>query len=133
MTERRFDAVFCDDLRQEINGKHILIGVYGGSLIPSTLPAQLAICVWLRVTPPIAGPHRFKLGLRTDAGEAGVQGDLDFAPTSDSHPIAIATGQIPITVTKPGMIEAIFSLDEGPEQVVGTLAVEGARVIPTNV
>ena len=44
-------AVLCDDIRQEQNSKHILIGVYNGGVIVPNFPAQLVVCWWLQVFP----------------------------------------------------------------------------------
>jgi hypothetical protein len=40
-------AVFCDDIRQEANGKQILIGVYPSDILVSQLPAPLVIAIWM--------------------------------------------------------------------------------------
>ncbi len=52
MNERRLDAIFCDDIRQEVGNKRSYMGVYTGDLVVSSpLPvimSKLAIVVSVR-------------------------------------------------------------------------------------
>lgn len=44
----RFTAVVpCDDVRQEANGKEILIGVYKGTMVFETYPAVSGVVYWI--------------------------------------------------------------------------------------
>lgn len=47
-------ALLCEDIREEINRKHALLGVFGGDILVQSLPAtiKLAVYVVLRVTEP---------------------------------------------------------------------------------
>lgn len=38
---RCFTAIYCDDIRQEINGKYTLVGCYGSHMFLSEFPAKL--------------------------------------------------------------------------------------------
>jgi hypothetical protein len=38
--------IVCDDIRKEINGKDILIGVYGGDILVSGTPFVLVLGIW---------------------------------------------------------------------------------------
>ena len=40
-------VVVCDDIRREFNGKEILIGVYGGIIVPR-FPANLNLAFWIQ-------------------------------------------------------------------------------------
>ncbi|MGH7046928.1 MAG: DUF6941 family protein [Stellaceae bacterium] len=40
-------AIFCDDIRREISGKDILIGVYGGDIRVPSLPISVILAVWM--------------------------------------------------------------------------------------
>lgn len=42
-----FHPIICDDVRKEINGKEILIGVYVGEIIVQKIPAMLNLSVWI--------------------------------------------------------------------------------------
>ena len=42
MIQRTLQAIFCDDIRQEVSGKHTLVGVYSGGLFVQNFPAMIA-------------------------------------------------------------------------------------------
>jgi hypothetical protein len=47
--------VICDDIRKEINGKDILIGVYGGDIVVPATPFVLVLAVWFEYSPSRPG------------------------------------------------------------------------------
>jgi len=48
------DAIYCDDIRHETNGKLTLIGVYSGSMVASELPITLPkLCIVAKVVSPL--------------------------------------------------------------------------------
>lgn len=65
-------VVVCDDIRREDNGKEILIGVYGSSIIVSKFPASLALSFWLQFEPNETGSTSLEFRL------VGPE-DLEFA------------------------------------------------------
>lgn len=51
---RHFDVssvVLCDDVRQEANGKHILIGVYIDSVLVVDFPTNISLTIWVVFKP----------------------------------------------------------------------------------
>jgi hypothetical protein len=42
-------ALVCDDVRNEISGKEILIGVFADNVFVGVLPVNLIVCLYLRV------------------------------------------------------------------------------------
>ena len=40
-------VVLCDDIRQEANGKYLLVGVYGANVVVKGFPADLRLSVWI--------------------------------------------------------------------------------------
>ena len=48
-------AVLCDDVRQENNGKYILIGVYVHSVVVTDFPANISLTVWIEIKPNEVG------------------------------------------------------------------------------
>lgn len=56
---RAVHTIFCDDIRQEVNGKVSYIGVYADALLASRFPITLPkLCLALKVTTPAEGPFR---------------------------------------------------------------------------
>jgi len=59
-------AVVCDDVRQEQNNKHILIGVYNGSIIVAGFPAEVALAWWIQVFPTRTGKFDIEIMLESE-------------------------------------------------------------------
>ncbi|MCE0853972.1 hypothetical protein LU689_29155 [Pseudomonas asiatica] len=56
---RSIYAIYCDDIRHEVNGKTTLVGVYAGKLLVGSFPASLSkLCVVLNLTTPIDDPFQ---------------------------------------------------------------------------
>jgi hypothetical protein len=70
MTDCRYlSTVFCDDIRQEIGGKMSFMGVYGGDMFLSKLPALLPkLCVFAKAVTPIDNPIR-SFGIKVTYGD----------------------------------------------------------------
>lgn len=101
-------AVVCDDIRQEQNGKYILIGVYDS--INAILPAVLNLAFWIQLDAvkagsfnfdvKISGPHGIEyLNARAEAGigQAGIS--------------SFALGPFPINVQLEGDIKLDVKFD----------------------
>jgi hypothetical protein len=43
-------VVVCDDIRREINGKEILIGVYNAGIVVPNFPTAMALSFWIQFT-----------------------------------------------------------------------------------
>jgi len=41
-------ALLCDDVRREMNGKQIIIGVYGDDVVLPRFPISISLCLWMR-------------------------------------------------------------------------------------
>lgn len=71
------NVVLCDTIRREDNGKHILIGVYSGSIAVPEFPVNLALGIWIRFDLP--GTDEAKIDCQLLAGET-VVGNIDAIP-----------------------------------------------------
>jgi hypothetical protein len=43
--------LICDDIRKEVSGKDILVGVYSGDIIVHSVPFTLVLAVWFEYIP----------------------------------------------------------------------------------
>lgn len=43
------NAIICDDVRKEDNGKHLIIGVYPNNMLVPKFPATLAPSLWIQL------------------------------------------------------------------------------------
>ena len=66
---------FCDEVRQEINGKYILIGCYGGSIITSHFPFATSLSAFLSLDPIDPG---FEFSARYTLTSGGFLGEMSF-------------------------------------------------------
>lgn len=124
-----YTTIFCDDIRQEANGKHILIGVYGSDLVPSAFPITFPLAVWLKISDAPRGPHKFKLSLQSPGGsESGVEGDMNIPPEAPANGVVLGFGGFPVQLNGPGTIVALLSIDNAEPEEVGTLQVLPASI-----
>lgn len=118
----KFSAFFCDEVRQEITGKHFLIGVYSGDLIPATTPSSFPLSALVRVQ-GLKGKHHFKVRMLSPDGSVSmeIEDDVDVPEQADCFPIAFS-GAI-IQVAAPGYVSIEVTLDQGEPEVIATLRV----------
>jgi hypothetical protein len=56
-------VVFCDDVRKEITNKDVLIGVYSGDIVVSSLPCVINTAIWIEIVGDTVGPFELELRL----------------------------------------------------------------------
>lgn len=119
-------TVFCDDIRQEISGKHILVGVYGSDLVPSNLPADITLSFWVRIRGLSEGKHRFKI--RVDAPTGSVtNADVEAIMSDVDVPMVMALGGFPVRISEYGDIAVWLQIDDFAESEAGRLRVSAPR------
>ncbi|ANL45820.1 hypothetical protein AMC87_CH01095 [Rhizobium phaseoli] len=114
-------TVFCDDIRIENSGKHIIVGAYpSGIAHPGGLPDTVEFMVWLQIFGLPLGKRHLEFALVPPGGrevlfssEAGV--NVDWLP------VTAPLGPFSIPIEKFGDIEAYVSVDGGPRVKVGAL------------
>lgn len=128
----RFDALFCDDIRQEITGKHILIGVYGGDIVPSVpFPHVTPISIWAKIVGLPLGEHRFQLKvLGPDEKVALEIADTFLVEPNNSESVALGFAGVPIALQKSGTVRALISIDGEPERELAIIKVTEPRTPP---
>ena len=122
-------AIFCDDIRQENNGKFLIIGCYSDSMVVSSFPYSGALCA-LVYTEKIRAPSkcRFEYRLQTGATLAKVEMELNLPPGAQTPRIAqIPVPSVPISLSSPNIIELWFAVGNSSLEKIGDLhAVQGA-------
>ena len=104
-------VLVCDDVRRELSGKDILIGVYSGGIGIPTLPAPINVAFW--ITLRAHEPGTFALSLRVNLPHKSPAIDMtmhiDISPPPDmpfsEQPTAIFTPPLPLMITAPGDLE----------------------------
>jgi len=96
-------SIVCDHIRREDNGKLILIGVYGGSILVPSLPAAFGLSQFVRVTPTGPGAADVEFRVLFEGTEiAKAEAHLAIGPTQDQALISL--GPFPIAVDRAGML-----------------------------
>jgi len=90
------ELLFCDDVRQEKTGKHILVGVYDEKLIVES-PSQLDLMMFLRVRGLKQGLHDIAFKL-TGAAEGNLKGEGKIEVGDDSKHVTLVTPKARIFV-----------------------------------
>jgi hypothetical protein len=119
-----YTAIFCDDIREETNGKLLLIGVYSADLIPGAIPARFPLSLMVKAH-GLTGKHKFEVTI-TSPGNIQVKmgGDIDVPSEVRAFPLIFAG--FPIDLQAYGDITADLTLDDGDPVRIATLAVTKA-------
>jgi hypothetical protein len=108
-------VVICDEVRKEITNKDILIGVYGGAIVPSSFPIQIPIAVWMEFTPERAGTLEmdFRIVLPGNPTELRMSFVLDVQDPRD--PATLYTPQVQCLVHEAGEVRVFVKPAESQE------------------
>lgn len=101
---RLMNAVFCEDIRREDNGKDMLLGVYGGDIVVARCPIRLGVSLWLQYVsaPATKGETGIDLRLRFDGhDEPASQIGLPFMEEGET---TLALRGMPIAIDGSGVL-----------------------------
>jgi hypothetical protein len=104
--------VICDDIRKEISGKDILIGVYGGDIVVTGAPFVLVLAVWFEYSPP-------KLGRQAITAKASFSGRVVFEMRAEIEALEETAGI--------GMPRLVIEGDADGDLVVEIIANDGSE------
>ncbi len=92
MSEQRFTAVcalVCDDVRNELSGKEILIGVFADNVYVGVLPANMVVSLYLRVRFAQTDPSVIKFRVLAPGGiQVTPEAPIAFSAPADLETIA---------------------------------------------
>lgn len=119
---------FCDDIRQEANGKWILIGCYGESMVVPQFPfsGRLSCLVTMEAE---AAPHRIEVEFRLASG--GRIGTLEMELEAIPGPYTRFQLPIPpasLTFSSPDTIMLYLGVNGEPVRELGRLKIEQGQV-----
>lgn len=86
-----YKGIVCDDIRREISGKDIIIGVYQGAILVPRFPVNLLLSLWVHLD--CAKPGTYQLNFRV-MGPHDVQYASGIIPTVFQ---SIETGSVTIS------------------------------------
>lgn len=106
-------VIVCDDIRQEISGKQILIGVYSEDIIVQSLPTTLTLCFWIQVLRKNSYGGNAKIRVTDPSGNISGEMSLNFMPIENDQfegmMGAIATPALSINILQTGGISICWS------------------------
>lgn len=106
-------VIVCDDIRQEISGKKILIGVYSEDVIVQSLPTTLTLCFWIQVFRKNSYAGNAKIRVTDPSGNISGEMSLNFMSIENDQfegmMGAIATPALSINILQTGKISICWS------------------------
>ncbi len=126
MIEWAARAIFCDDIRQEHNGKVILIGIYQGALATPSFPLSVLIATYVDVRGLDEGTHRTKIVAEYVANGEVVQLatlESDVEVTDGDLPTILQGSGMNLSVEQPGVLNIWLSVDGDRPRIIDTLKV----------
>jgi hypothetical protein len=99
--------VMCDEIRTEITGKDILIGVFSGDIIIPSFPAAIGVAFWAEVesSNEDIGVREYELRVRAENGQS-----LSFKVTAEIRAAGTSVLKIP-TIHIPVPDPTVISLE----------------------
>jgi hypothetical protein len=113
-------GVACDDIRQEVNGKYILIGVYSGNLGLPVFPAPIALGFWVLARPSHVGDYDVQLRVLGPDGKEVSRGQMNVRVHAVED-TALVIPPLPILLAKPGGISLQYREGDGSWRTVCAL------------
>lgn len=115
----------CDQVRQEINGKFLLIGVYTNGIVLPQIPTTFPLGVWLLLECDRLGIIKFKFRARMPEHNVEllyIEGEADIVDVENWTPIAFGSN---VVISQPGSLTIEAMLNEEEEwQTLRTLHVK---------
>jgi hypothetical protein len=119
-------ALACDDIRQEANGKHILIGVYSGNMGLQFFPTMVALGFWALAKPSRPGDYHVQLRVQAPGGKEATRGEM-IIHVHDIEDSAIVIPPMPIGLDEPGLIQLQYREGSGEWRTICSI---DARLVP---
>lgn len=104
-------AIFCDEIRQENNGKYILIGVYTSGMVVRNFPVnqRISALVTFHEAPPSNLMFTLKTPSVAEFGQLEVEMEVD---DGSSGPYMIPLPPLPILVSGPDLLQLEVKMGE---------------------
>ncbi|WP_148649253.1 hypothetical protein [Novosphingobium barchaimii] len=106
------DAVLCEDVRQEITGKFLIIGAYSGNIMVSSFPANIAVNFYLPFEPLVSGEVLFSIRYSIENGATAIlEGGVEVNAVGETS--ALFGPRVELPVGQEGALTIDFSEDGG--------------------
>lgn len=119
--------LFCDDIRQEITGKHMLIGVYDDQLNMNAGPGILPLAVYLQILGIPEGDHTLHIVAHKHIGNQRTEiavVDIDVNIAKGNRLVALALPQLPVHVDSDCLVSVNIVVDDDIPLDAGELSIK---------
>lgn len=116
-------ALFCDDVRQEVNGKLIAIGIYSGGINVPSFPWGGGLSTLISLGLLTIGEHSVRCSFKSTSG--AVFGQLEATIDNQSATVGVLfpTPALAFSLSSPDTIELYVGVDGAEEKLVATMPV----------
>lgn len=101
-------VLFCDDIRFEMSGKLLFVGVYPEDLVPGILPQTLALSIWARLQGVTSGTHDLRFSVGTN-GVTQVDASMPMVVPEGKDSANVSLVGLPIELKDYGSIFVTLS------------------------
>jgi hypothetical protein len=124
-------VVFCEDARNEINGKQTLLGVSAPEITAHQIPADIRTAIWISMQPLDLGPFEGEFRV-TNKNREIVKAKLQFTFQNKAK-ASLVIGPFPLHVSETGEYWFEWNLDGRKWVRLGSLKVNdvGTAPVPT--
>ncbi len=119
------DAIFCDDIRQEMTGKLILLGVYPSDLVLTAIPSKFPMSIMMRIHGLAVGAHDFEFALTSPPSARILQQKGQGEVLNRNTPLVVIFSGIPMELDQVGELVASVKI-AGNDLIAGRLQVLAA-------
>ncbi len=122
-------VVACDDIRQEINNKAILIGVYSGTLVVPGFPADILIAWWIQLHADREGKYELEVRVLKDGNSTLLRAIIGMEVHTPGWS-TLALPRAPLQLQAPGHLELEMRVKDAEKwDVISELDVKEGPVI----
>jgi hypothetical protein len=114
------NVVFCDGIRAEIGGKHLIIGAFAPELNVSEIPSIVPVGIWMSIAPTSIGDLEAEIKLKHPNGDENTVAKLKGSLTTIAKS-ALVLPQLPISVSAPGEYKFSIKFLGGKWQTLGVI------------
>jgi hypothetical protein len=122
------NVVICEDVRQEVRGKHILLGVTGPNLKVPAFPSVIGVALWISGTAKDKGPFEAHFQALDPDGSIAVEGKL-VGEVAKPGPSTVVIGPMPLNVTKAGDFRFQWKFGKEKWTTIETLRIDEGPVV----
>lgn len=130
MSKVSADVVFCDDIRQEVTGKFLLIGVYASDLVPGVIPSTFPMGMFVRLHGLPPGTHQFRLTVAFVEGATVFEQEGAADINTPDLPMVLIFSGFPVHVERHGILQVRLKV-AGCDVVAGQLKVVAPPLVNT--